>query len=71
MGAKKMSVKVELENKEVGQIISALNCYKEEKEKIIKTGKYLNKKVSAAAVNIARHVKSDLEKLIDFFESQK
>lgn len=64
-----MGVKIELEPKEVGQIISALNCYRDEKEKIIKSGKYMGKKVSAAAVNIARHVKSDLEKLIEFFES--
>ena len=31
-----MGVKIELEPKEVGQIISALNCYRDEKEKIIK-----------------------------------
>jgi hypothetical protein len=66
-----MSVKIELEPKEVGQIINALNCYRDEKEKIIKSGKYMGKKVSAAGVSIARNVKSDLEKLIDFFESAK
>lgn len=66
-----MGVKIELEPKEVGQIISALNCYRDEKEKIIKSGKYMGKKVSAAGVSIARQVKSDLEKLIEFFESTK
>lgn len=66
-----MGVKIELEPKEVGQIISALNCYRDEKEKIIKSGKYMGKKVSSAGVSIARHVKSDLEKLIEFFESAK
>lgn len=66
-----MGVKIELEQKEVGQIISALNCYRDEKEKIIKSGKYMGKKVSAAGVSIARRVKSDLEKLIEFFESAK
>lgn len=66
-----MGVKIELEPKEVGQIISALNCYRDEKEKIIKSGKYMGKKVSAAGVSIARRVKSDLEKLIEFFESAK
>lgn len=64
-----MGVKIELEKKEIGQIISALNCYRDEKEKIIKSGKYMGKKVSAAGVSIARRVKSDLEKLIEFFES--
>ena len=66
-----MGIKIELEPKEVGQIISALNCYRDEKEKIIKSGKYMGKKVSAAGVSIARRVKSDLEKLIEFFESAK
>lgn len=66
-----MGIKIELEPKEVGQIISALNCYRDEKEKIIKSGKYMGKKVSAAGVSIARRVKSDLEKLIDFFESAR
>lgn len=66
-----MGVKIELEPKEVGQIIRALNCYRDEKEKIIKSGKYMGKKVSAAGVSIARRVKSDLEKLIEFFESAK
>ena len=63
-----MSVKIELEKQEIGQIISALECYRDEKENIIKTGKYKAKKVNTAAVNIARKVKNDLEKLIRFFE---
>lgn len=66
-----MGVKIELEAKEVNQIISALNYYRDEKEKIIKSGKYMGKKVSAAGVSIARRVKSDLEKLIEFFESAR
>lgn len=66
-----MGIKIELEPKEIGQIISALNCYRDEKEKIIKSGKYMGKKVSAAGVSIARRVKSDLEKLIEFFESAR
>ena len=66
-----MGVKIELEPKEVGQIISSLECYRDEKEKIIKSGKYMGKKVSAAGISIARRVKSDIEKLIEFFESAK
>ena len=66
-----MGIKIELEPKEIGQIISALNCYRDEKEKIIKSGKYMGKKVSAAGISIARRVKSDLEKLIEFFESAR
>lgn len=62
-----MAVKIELESSEISLIKSALGCYREERQKIIKTGKYMGRKVSASAVSSARNTVKMIEKLEDFF----
>lgn len=62
-----MAVKIELEDSEIFLIKSALGCYREERQKVVKTGKYMGRKVSASAVSSARNTVKMIEKLEDFF----
>lgn len=62
-----MSVKIELESREIGLIENALGCYREERQNIVKTGKYMGRKVAASAVSAARNTVKMIEKLEDFF----
>lgn len=62
-----MSVKIELESSEIGIIKSALGCYRDERQNVARTGKYMGRKVSASAVSSARNTVKMIEKLEDFF----
>lgn len=62
-----MAVKIELESSEIAIIRSALGCYKEDRQNLIKTGKYKGRKVSASAVSAARNTIKKIETLEDFF----
>lgn len=62
-----MAVKIELESSEISLIKSALGCYREERQKVVTTGKYMGRKVSASAVSSARNTVKMIEKLEDFF----
>lgn len=62
-----MAVKIELESSEISLIKSALGCYREERQNVIKTGKYMGRKVSASAISSARNKVKMIEKLEDFF----
>lgn len=62
-----MSVKIELESSEIGLIRSALECYREERQNVVKTGKYYGRKVAASAVSAARNTVKKIETLENFF----
>lgn len=62
-----MAVKIELESSEIALIRSALGCYREDRQNVIKTGKYKGRKVTASAVSAARNTVKKIETLEDFF----
>lgn len=62
-----MSVKIELESGEIALIQSALGCYREERQNVVKTGKYKGRKVSASAVSAARNTVKRIETIENFF----
>lgn len=62
-----MSVKIELESSEIALIKSALGCYREDRQNVIKTGKYKGRKVAASAVSAARNAVKKIETLENFF----
>lgn len=62
-----MAVKIELESSEITLIRSALGCYREDRQNVIKTGKYKGRKVTASAVSAARNTVKKIETLENFF----
>lgn len=62
-----MAVKIELESNETALIKSALSSYKEDRQNLIKTGKYKGRKVTAVEVSAARNTVKRIEKLEKFF----
>lgn len=62
-----MSVKIELESNETALIKSALGCYREERQNVVKTEKFMGRKVTAAAVSAARNTIKRIKKLEEFF----
>lgn len=64
-----MSVKIELESSEIATIRSALGCYREERQNVIKTGKYMGRKVPPSAASVAKDAIKRIEKLEEFFDN--
>lgn len=62
-----MAVNIELESSEIALIRSALGCYREDRQNVIKTGKYKGRKVATSAVSAARNTVKKIETLEDFF----
>lgn len=62
-----MAVKIELESSEIALIRNALGCYSKDRQNVVKTGKFMGRKVTAAAVSAARNTVKKIETLENFF----
>lgn len=64
-----MAFKCELTDLEIAIIKNALRTYGSERLKMIKTGKFMGKKVVKSTIEAARKTIKDIDKLLEFFES--